>query len=40
LEFREAEARRQQEFRMAELDYRRKERDDKKSLLGQTEKFG
>ena len=39
-EFREEEARRQQEFRLAELNHRKQIRDDEKSLLSQTKKYG
>ena len=38
MQFREDEARRQQEFRLAELNYRQMNKDEEKSLLGQNKK--
>ena len=40
MKFREDEACRQQEFRLAELNYRQLNREEEKSLLGQTKKYG
>jgi hypothetical protein len=40
MQFRDAKARREKGFRLTELEYQKKNREEENSLLGQTNKYG